>query len=177
MTYYEDHKEKILTRCKEYRKKNRKKILIQKRKWYQDNLQKVRQSSKAYYKANKDRVLATLRAYRIAHLAQRRAWRELNLDKNREDCRKRRALKRTTQIEPMNEKTVYLRDGWKCQHCKIRVNKKLKYPDPMSASLDHIVPLNRGGSHTYSNVQLAHFVCNISKQDRTLPQGEQLRIF
>ena len=47
----------------------------------------------------------------------------------------------------------------------------------MAASLDHIIPLSQGGTHTYNNVQLAHFLCNISKRDSLLPQGEQLRIF
>ena len=44
----------------------------------------------------------------------------------------------------------------------------------MSASLDHIVPLSQGGTHTLGNVQLAHLVCNERKHDRilTLAQGE-----
>lgn len=32
-------------------------------------------------------------------------------------------------------------------------------------SIDHIVPLSKGGSHTWDNVQLAHFLCNSKKCD------------
>ena len=33
----------------------------------------------------------------------------------------------------------------------------------MSVSLDHVVPLSRGGSHTLGNVRCAHLICNIRK--------------
>jgi 5-methylcytosine-specific restriction endonuclease McrA len=29
--------------------------------------------------------------------------------------------------------------------------------------VDHIVPICKGGEHTYANVQPAHPICNISK--------------
>lgn len=33
----------------------------------------------------------------------------------------------------------------------------------MSASLDHVVPLSKGGDHTRSNSVVAHLICNIRK--------------
>lgn len=33
-------------------------------------------------------------------------------------------------------------------------------------SIDHIIPLSKGGVHQWDNVQLAHRVCNSSKQDK-----------
>lgn len=38
----------------------------------------------------------------------------------------------------------------------------------MSRSLDHVIPLNKGGPHTLANVATAHLRCNISKKDRLL---------
>lgn len=35
-------------------------------------------------------------------------------------------------------------------------------------SVDHIIPLNKGGSHTWDNVQLAHKYCNSYKSDREM---------
>lgn len=104
-------------------------------------------------------------------------YKELHREAYRDHQHKRQALKYQTQSEPINEKVVYLRDGWICQHCKKRVDKRLKHPNPMCASLDHIIPLTKGGSHTYDNVQLAHLQCNVNKHTNILPQGEQLRIF
>lgn len=136
-----------------------------KKAYYEANREKAKAQTKAYYQANKERMKAAFRA-----------WKKTNPDKVREQTHKRRALKYKTQIEPINEKIVYLRDGWICQHCKKRVDKKFKHPNPMSASLDHIIPLSKGGTHTYDNVQLAHLGCNSSKCNNVLPQGEQLRL-
>ncbi len=51
-----------------------------------------------------------------------------------------------------------------------------RHPDPKSASIDHIIPISRGGGDVKANVQLTHFSCNIAKNNRALPQGEQLRL-
>ena len=55
---------------------------------------------------------------------------------------------------------------WLCGICRQPVDKNLKYPHPMSASLDHIIPLSKGGKHSKDNVQLAHFSCNSKKGAR-----------
>lgn len=36
-------------------------------------------------------------------------------------------------------------------------------------SIDHIIPLSKGGTHSWSNIKLAHRICNSLKGDRTLP--------
>ena len=41
-----------------------------------------------------------------------------------------------------------------------------KWTPASKASLDHIVPISRGGGHTADNVQLAHLKCNQSKGNR-----------
>lgn len=58
------------------------------------------------------------------------------------------------------------RDAWTCQLCSKPVDKALMHPHPFSRSLDHIVPISRGGAHTFANAQLAHLRCNISKGNR-----------
>ena len=61
---------------------------------------------------------------------------------------------------------VYERDGWICGLCGDDVDRDLNYPDPMSVSLDHIVPVSLGGMHAMSNVQCSHLFCNLSKNNR-----------
>ena len=55
--------------------------------------------------------------------------------------------------------------------CLESVDPALAYPDPRSPSLEHVVPLSRGGAHDPSNVVIAHLRCNLSKGARTLPVG------
>ena len=57
-----------------------------------------------------------------------------------------------------------------CGICGRPIDKSLKYPDPMSATVDHIIPLSKGG-HPFAleNLQAAHRCCNREKSDRILP--------
>lgn len=59
--------------------------------------------------------------------------------------------------------SIFDRDGWICGICDDPVDRAMEYPDPMSVSLDHIIPLSKGGSHTPENVQCAHLDCNLRK--------------
>lgn len=38
----------------------------------------------------------------------------------------------------------------------------------MYPSIDHVVPLSKGGLHAWNNVRLAHVSCNAKKRDRTV---------
>ena len=51
-----------------------------------------------------------------------------------------------------------------CAICGQPVDKSLKSPDPMSASIDHIIPVFKGGHPSdLSNLQLSHRACNRAK--------------
>lgn len=79
----------------------------------------------------------------------------------------RRAAETTTMVEQFTRESVYERDGWVCGICGGLVDKTLRHPDKMSASLDHIIPLSHGGTHTLGNVQCSHLTCNVAKGNRT----------
>lgn len=51
-----------------------------------------------------------------------------------------------------------------CGICGRPIDSGLKYPHPMSKSLDHIVPIKLGG-HPFArdNMQAAHLMCNLQK--------------
>lgn len=77
----------------------------------------------------------------------------------------RRAKKFNVRYEKINPVEIFERDKWVCGICGKKVDKYLAYPNKMSASLDHITPLSKGGTHTKDNVQLAHLGCNLKKGD------------
>lgn len=51
-----------------------------------------------------------------------------------------------------------------CAICGRIVDKSIKAPDPMSPSVDHIIPIARGGHPSDpANLQLTHRICNSRK--------------
>lgn len=72
----------------------------------------------------------------------------------------------TSSLERIGRDEIGDRDGWICGLCEEAVDQDLRYPDPMSGSLDHRVPIVAGGRHTRDNLQLAHLGCNLSKGAR-----------
>ena len=78
-------------------------------------------------------------------------------------ARHERRAREDARIDRFDPLDVYVRDGWMCQICRSEVNPKVLYPNPQSASLDHVVALSRGGDHTLENTVLAHLRCNLVK--------------
>lgn len=77
----------------------------------------------------------------------------------------RRAIVRGADSERIDSRQVYEEDGWVCGICSEAVDGDLQWPAPKSPSLDHVIPLARGGHHRRDNVQLAHLDCNLRKSD------------
>jgi hypothetical protein len=65
--------------------------------------------------------------------------------------------------EGVNYELIYQRDKGICHICGSRVHKKFNRKDKLSGTMDHLIPLSRGGSHIYENVKLAHWICNIRR--------------
>lgn len=86
----------------------------------------------------------------------------------------RRARNRKAYVAPVFLNEVVVRDKGMCQLCGKAVSLKLKHPHPMSASIDHIIPISCGGTHEPRNVQLTHLRCNLLKGVKG--QHEQLRM-
>jgi 5-methylcytosine-specific restriction endonuclease McrA len=92
-------------------------------------------------------------------------------ERRRSNDQLRRARKKGARVERVLVEVVAERDGYVCGICREAVDMGLAHPDPYSRSLDHIIPLARGGAHSYDNTQLAHLRCNVSKGAR-VPEHE-----
>lgn len=89
-------------------------------------------------------------------------------DRRRDGYHRRRARKKAAATgNPVLFREIAERDAWTCHLCASPVGR-LPWPDPMSPSLDHVLPLSKGGLHDPRNVRLAHLRCNSAKGDRTM---------
>ncbi|WP_165609371.1 HNH endonuclease [Mycobacterium alsense] len=66
------------------------------------------------------------------------------------------------------------RDGSKCCHCGLEMSfetlKKGEY-EPRRATIEHVIPISRGGLHIWDNVALACWECNIRRGPRRSRAG------
>ena len=72
---------------------------------------------------------------------------------------------------------LYRRDSGVCYLCWEPCDWNDKNHNVVGAnypSIDHIIPVSRGGFHAWNNVRLAHFGCNLLKSDTLLPDVEQI---
>lgn len=70
--------------------------------------------------------------------------------------------------------TLFHLHGWTCWVCKEQINPRLRFPSHWAATVEHIIPLCRGGTHTWDNVAPAHAICNFSKGERLDHEHESM---
>lgn len=81
--------------------------------------------------------------------------------------RRKRLRRKGLRAQPaISLSKIYRRDKGRCYLCRQHVSQRFVPPDKRSATLDHVIPLARGGEHSEANVRLAHYGCNSSKGDR-----------
>lgn len=62
-----------------------------------------------------------------------------------------------------------------CVYCGKRVSRFLKLSDPRRATLDHLVPLSKGGGNESDNFVIACRSCNSRKGSLSADRFRQLR--
>lgn len=60
----------------------------------------------------------------------------------------------------VSRRHIYLRDRYRCQYCGTTVNEK-------NATLDHVIPVSKGGKSNWTNLTTACKPCNYSKSNKT----------
>jgi len=77
----------------------------------------------------------------------------------------RRARKANAFVERVDPAVVFSHAKGVCGICHKVIDRAEKW------HVDHVVPLARGGVHSYDNAQPAHAFCNVSKGTK-LPKGQ-----
>jgi len=66
----------------------------------------------------------------------------------------------------LNKRNVYLRDNFHCQYCSKAVDSK-------TASIDHVLPLSKGGKNRWNNLTTACKNCNSYKSSKLIKPKNQ----
>jgi len=73
-------------------------------------------------------------------------------------------MARSTTLRDRHRKIIAA-DEPPCHICGGEINYQAGHLDPLSFTIDHIVPLNRGGADALDNLAAAHRACNRDKSD------------
>lgn len=86
--------------------------------------------------------------------------------------RRQQRLRSGRQAEAFAPWQVFVRDGWKCYLCGIATPMGLVGRlAPNAPTVDHVVPLARGGRHEFANTRCACRECNSRKSDNRRGQS------
>lgn len=154
-----------------YRKANPEKRKAADAKYYKahPNREKYRVYSAKYREANPEKVRAKDATYREVNLEKCKAtvakWIRENPERRAVSDSKWRSLKHAnTPVSEMLTSTEWLAilaaAAGHCHYC----DKEAKL------TLDHVIPLSKGGKHSANNVVPACKHCNSSKRDKTLEE-------
>lgn len=144
------NKEKDKEHQKKWRDSNKEKKNLGTRIWQSLNLDKRREASKRYYQSNKEKVHKANKSY------LERNPEVINAIKNNRRAREKNAEGR---ISAKTWKEILNKYGNKCLCCG-RTDVKL--------TVDHIVPLSKGGTNNSDNLQPLCISCNSSKHTKTI---------
>ena len=179
--YRLNNRVKIYQRQKEWGEKNRDRISKLRKQYCIDNAEKIRANNKKRYQKNKHNPEYILRRKEYGILNrqrisehQKRYYRENNLyERNRNkysiNRHNRRALLKASgklslkDIQRLYEDNIKQYKTLTCYLC-------LKPIEFGQDSLEHKMPLSRGGSNTYENLGVAHLKCNLIKGNKTLKE-------
>lgn len=139
--------------------------------WWAKNPEKKKKWDSEYYQRNKDSAREYSKKYYLEHGEEMRARMKEYTQNNREkllpmwqrNYLKRRAKLANVKSERYEKLDVYKRDNGLCYICSEQIDVLLEWPHPKSYSIDHIVPLSKGGDNTLDNVASTHLRCNLSK--------------
>ena len=146
---------------REWKAKNRDKVLADKKAYRQANPDKIRQY-RLIYKATNDHKI----------LEKNRRWRRNNPEKYREqnnaNDRRRRARRNNNGYTPYTLEQVLEEYGSICYLCEKPIDLTASRRSgignwEMGLHLDHAIPLSKGGTDSLENVAPTHAVCNLNK--------------
>ncbi|WP_437828977.1 HNH endonuclease [Niallia taxi] len=87
----------------------------------------------------------------------------------KKETQRRRRLKKNGKIDwDISVERLIKRDKGACYLCGEQVDIMLNPNHDLYPSIEHVIPVSKGGTHTWDNVKLAHRKCNYLKSNRLI---------
>ncbi len=154
--------EKIRESQTRWRAENTEKLRAYQTQWRSENSEKLRAYQAQWRAENPEKV----REYEVK-------WRSENPVSYRDGTIRRqgerRARKAGNPVEQgINASALLESQGGMCYLCLEHIDLSLQYPHPASLSVDHVLPISKGGGHTWDNTRACHLGCNFAKGSKPL---------
>jgi len=113
--------------------------------------------------SNKERIIKCKNEYKKTE-----TYKKLQSERKRNGTYRKRVIKNGNRYELITRRVLFQRFNYICQGCNIKCvhPNKNNYNEHNCATIDHIKPISKGGSHTYDNTQLLCRKCNIMKSNK-----------
>lgn len=162
--YHDEHKFEEAMYSKQYHESNKDKISEYNKQRYQKKRKEILGRTKKYYQVHKERYKENYRTFREEHkpeeLERVSKWQKNNKEKGVLKSQRRRAKER--QLE-----SNYSEEEW--FGCKNYFNNKCAYcGKKVKLTVEHVIPVNKGGSYIRQNIIPACGTCNRSKGDKDM---------
>lgn len=178
--YHDANKPVVHERQREYRERNAEALAEQKRQYHRDNADKIRAKVARWKADHPDQVRVNSAKYRTAHKAELNAkalahyYQQMAEHPERVRAR-RRAWVKTQNGILANRAARHKRRGAPYTPAALEwiaslVDPICAYCGRMATEIDHIVPVNRGGTGDKDNLVPACRRCNARKGDMTLAE-------
>ncbi len=158
--YRKENAEKIAARMAEYRKENAEKIAAGQAEHYRKNAERIAARHAEHYRKNVEKIAARMAEY-YRENTERIAVRQAEYNKKNPEKITAKAQRRLTKVQETCDGTVteeFIRLSILGAPCCIYC-----LASGVKLTLDHFIPLSKGGIHTASNCVPACKHCNSSK--------------
>ena len=165
-----------LQQSKIYREINKKAIQKRRKERYQQNIEQMRKKGREdaakYKEINNERSRKWHAAHKVDANSKRRKHKEdnpeiYNIGKIINKGRRHGYEVVILDYDITLEKLVKIH-GAICHICGKPINMDIKNICSEKATIDHIIPMSRGGAHSWGNTAPAHYGCNSRKSDKII---------
>ena len=147
-----EYREKAKAAAKAYRQANPEKVAETQKNWGLKNLEGRRRGPRKWARENRGKMAQIVAAWRAAHPEARTRYAA---------SRRAKLLGLEEHVSDAELARLMVWQQGRCFCCGSRLG-------PRNKTMDHIVPLNRGGTNRLLNCRWACRRCNFSRQDRWL---------